>query len=188
MQATEREEIARLTEEYGGTWGINHTRRLLRLVEQIGVGLPFDRDVVWLAAHLHDWGAYARWAAPGVDHAARSREVAADFLAERGHAPGIIGPVLECIASHHSGDPQRSPEAVLLSDADGLDFLGFIGVARDFSKNAKDLRAAYQSVRARLEKVPKLLCLEKSKVMAVERIARMDLFLSGFAAETGGDF
>ncbi len=24
-------EIARLTEEYGGEWGINHTRRLLQL-------------------------------------------------------------------------------------------------------------------------------------------------------------
>jgi hypothetical protein len=29
MHAINREEIIRLTEEYGGQWGINHTRRLL---------------------------------------------------------------------------------------------------------------------------------------------------------------
>jgi len=188
MEPMDREEIARLTEEYGGQWGINHTRRLLRLVELIGEGLSYDHDVVWLAAHLHDWGAYAKWAAPGVDHAARSKEVAAPFLAERGMEPGIIAHVLECIGTHHSGDPQRSREAVLLSDADGLDFLGFIGVARDFSKNAKDLRVAYRSVKARREKVPKLLILEKAKAMAAERIARLDGFLAGFEEETGGFF
>lgn len=183
-----REEIARLTEEYGGVWGINHTRRLLRLIETIGEGLAYDRDVVWLAAHLHDWGAYAKWAAPSVDHAARSREVAAGFLAERDFAPGVIERVLECIATHHSGDPNRSLEAILLSDADGLDFLGFIGVARDFSKNARDLRGAYQSVKKRREKVPGLLCLDKTKALAAERLARLDAFLAGLEEETGGDF
>ena len=31
-----RDELARLTEEYGGAWGINHTRRLLSLIDIIG--------------------------------------------------------------------------------------------------------------------------------------------------------
>jgi hypothetical protein len=29
MKAIHKDEIIRLTEEYGGQWGINHTRRLL---------------------------------------------------------------------------------------------------------------------------------------------------------------
>jgi hypothetical protein len=33
MPALDKDEIARLTEQYGGEWGINHTRRLLHLVE-----------------------------------------------------------------------------------------------------------------------------------------------------------
>ena len=50
----DRDEIAALTEEYGGSWGINHTRRLLRLVDLVGGDQGWDRDAVWLAAHLHD--------------------------------------------------------------------------------------------------------------------------------------
>ncbi len=38
MTKINKDEIARLTEEYGGQWGINHTRRLLRLISMIGEG------------------------------------------------------------------------------------------------------------------------------------------------------
>jgi HD superfamily phosphodiesterase len=71
MDPKDRDEIVRLTEEYGGQWGINHTRRLLQLIAIIGEGLQYDQDVVWLAAHLHDWGAYGPWVQAGVDHAVR---------------------------------------------------------------------------------------------------------------------
>ncbi len=76
-------EIARLTEEYGGTWGINHTRRLLRLIEVIGQGHDYDSEALWLAAHLHDWGAYAPWEQAGVDHVLCSGQVAEAYLSER---------------------------------------------------------------------------------------------------------
>ena len=99
----DHDEIARLTEEYGGAWGINHTRRLLALIDVIGAGQSYDAEAVWLAAHLHDWGAYKPWAQAGVDHAVRSREVAEQFLAERGCPPALAERVLECIALHHSG-------------------------------------------------------------------------------------
>ena len=49
----DNDEIARLTEEYGGAWGINHTRRLLKLISIIGEGLGYDEHTAWLAAHLH---------------------------------------------------------------------------------------------------------------------------------------
>ena len=53
----DRNEIARLTEEYGGEWGMNHTRRLLELISIIGEGMDYNNEAIWLAAHLHDWGA-----------------------------------------------------------------------------------------------------------------------------------
>lgn len=149
-----KEEIVHLTETYGGQWGINHTRRLLRLIATIGEGYRFDHEVVWLAAHLHDWGGYATWAQEGVDHAVRSKQVAADFLAENGYSESLIVPVLECIETHHSGDPNRRLEALLLSDADALDFLGVVGMLRDFSKKPSDLRKAYETVKGRKEKLP----------------------------------
>jgi uncharacterized protein len=182
----DREEISRLTEEYGGSWGINHTRRLLKLIEIIGKDLAYDEDAIWLAAHLHDWGGYTPWAQEGVDHAMRSKQVAEQFLAEREFSIEWSKLVLECIELHHNGDAKKSLEAILLSDADALDFLGIVGMLRDFSKNTKDLRKAYEITRKRREKLPKMLRLEKSKELANERLEEMDQLYSRFEAETFG--
>lgn len=42
----DQNEIARLTEEYGGQWGINHTRRLLQLISIISEGQQYNSDAV----------------------------------------------------------------------------------------------------------------------------------------------
>ena len=188
MEMIDREEIVRLTEEYGGAWGINHTRRLLKLISIIGEGQEFSADAVWLAAHLHDWGGYGKWAQEGVAHALRSKQVAEVFLAERGYPEGLTALVLECIEFHHSDDPSRSIEAILLSDADALDFLGVVGVVRDFSKNPRDLRKAYEATKGRREKLPKVLYLAKSKEIAFERIEEMDDVLARFEKDAFGYF
>ncbi|MDR3574308.1 MAG: HD domain-containing protein [Anaerolineaceae bacterium] len=184
----DRAEIERLTEEYGGQWGINHTRRLLQLIAIIGEGHEYDADVVWLAAHLHDWGAYGPWPKAGVDHAVRSKQVAEPFLREQDFPPELIELVLECIEQHHQGGANRRIESILLSDADALDFLGAVGVLRDFSKKPNDLRAAYKMVRTRMEKLPKMICLAKTKEIAAKRLQEMESLLAAFEAETFGCF
>ena len=184
----DRDEIIRLTEEYGGRWGINHTRRLLHLISIIGEGQEYNADAVWLAAHLHDWGGYTPWAQKEVNHALRSKQVAETFLAERGYSDDLIELVLECIEYHHSGDSQRSIESILLSDADALDFLGVVGVLRDFSKNPRELRRGYEATRRRREKLPSMLCLKRSKEIAAKRIKQMDELLATFEADTFGYF
>ncbi len=143
----DHEEIAARTEEYGGIWGISHTRRLLQLISIIGEGQAYNSEGVWLAAHLHDWGGYGKWAQNGIDHAVRSAQVAETFLSDRDCDPALQELVLECIRLHHTGGPGRSIESVLLSDADALDFLGVVGVLRDFSKNPKNMRKAYEVTR-----------------------------------------
>lgn len=184
----DKAEVARLTEEYGGQWGISHTRRLLELISIIGEGQIYNADVVWLAAHLHDWGAYPQWAQQGIDHAVRSVQVAETFLAERDCPEDLKGLILECIRLHHSGGQDRSVESILLSDADGLDFLGVVGVLRDFSKNPKDMRQAYEATKTRRAKVPGMLCLDKSKAMAARRIEQMDELLARFEQDSWGYF
>jgi uncharacterized protein len=184
----DRNEIARLTEEYGGLWGINHTRRLLHLISIIGQGQQYNLDAVWLAAHLHDWGAYPRWAQKEVDHALRSAQVSETFLTEKGFPQDFIELVLECIKLHHTGGPNRSIESILLSDADALDFLGVVGILRDFSKNPKDLRQAYDITKKRREKLPGMIVLDKSKEIAGERIGQMDELLTRFEQDSWGNF
>ncbi|HEX7588150.1 MAG TPA: hypothetical protein VF478_07535 [Anaerolineae bacterium] len=141
-----------------------------------------------LSAHLHDWGAYVPWARDGVDHALRSTEVAETFLAERNFPEGFKARVLECIEFHHSANPDRSIESILLSDADGLDFLGVVGVLRDFAKNPKDMKKAFESTRKRRKTVPHQLLLQKSRELAAARIIEMDALLSTFEQETQGYF
>jgi uncharacterized protein len=182
----DNDEIARLTEEYGGAWGINHTRRLLKLISIIGEGLGYDEHTAWLAAHLHDWGGYSPWAQKGVDHAERSAQVAETFLTEHGCEPELKERVLECIRMHHRGGAEGNTESVLLADADGLDFLGAVGVLRDFSKNPKEMRKAYEAARKRRATVPDLLKLPRAKDLAAERIAEMDDLLERFKRDAFG--
>ena len=184
----DRDELVCLTEDYGRAWGINHTRRLLQLIVSIGEGQSYNADALWVAAHLHDWGAYGKWAQPGVDHALRSRQVAEAFLAERNYPPDEVTLILACIEFHHADNVQRCLEVQLLSDADALDFLGVVGVLRDFSKNAKDLRQAFDISRKRRGKLPGLLCLARSKDLAVQRLADMDALFAKFEADSFGCF
>lgn len=179
-----KDEIVNLTEEYGGQWGINHTRRLLYLISLINAGQKYDADVVWVAAHLHDWGAYSKWQQNEIDHALRSTQVAESFLTQKGYPKEFIEPVLEVIKFHHSGDPNRSIESILLSDADALDFLGVVGVLRDFSKNPRNLRKAYEITQQRRNKVPQMIILEKAKEIAALRIQQMDELLDYFVQDS----
>lgn len=188
MSEIDKDEIVRLTEEYGGQWGINHTRRLLHLISIIGEGQHYNAEVIWVAAHLHDWGGYSKWMQAGVDHALRSRQVAEAFWAEKDYSPELLTPILECIEFHHSGDPDRRIEAILLSDADALDFLGVVGALRDFSKKPGDLRKAYEVVQGRKEKLRQLICLEAAKTIAAQRLERMESLLTFFEEETFGYF
>jgi hypothetical protein len=63
-----------------------------------------------------------------------------------------------------------------------------VGVLRDFSKNPRDLRAAYEQVRKRREKVPAMLQLERARVMGAERVSEMDALLQEFEAGSFGCF
>lgn len=184
----DKDEIVRLTEEYGGAWGLQHTQRLLRLIAIIGQGLTYDSEALWVAAHLHDWGGYAAWAQKGVDHALRSRQVAEPFLSDRDYPAEMKALILECIELHHAGDSDRSLESILLRDADALDFLGVVGVLRNFSKNPRELRKAYEETQKRREKLLGLLRLDKAKELAAERASRMDELLARFEEETFGCF
>jgi uncharacterized protein len=158
----------------------------LHLISIIGAGLEYHAEVIWVAAHLHDWGGYPNWMQLGVDHSLRSRQVAEEFLVEKGYPPELLTPTLECIEYHHGSDPNRRIEAVVLSDADALDFLGVVGVLRDFSKKPGDLRKAYEVVQSRKENLRKSICLELSKTIAAQRLESMERLLMTFEEESIG--
>jgi uncharacterized protein len=184
----DREELVSLTEEYGGKWGINHVCRLLELIAIIGEDEVYDEEALWVATYLHDWGAYSHWSRPSVHHAVRSTEVAEAFLSERQYPEPLKSLVLECIANHHSLENDMSTEALLLRDADALDFLGVVGALRIFSKSFKELRQAYEKTKKKRDLLADVFFFDKARRLAEDRTAELDALLAAFERDSFGYF
>ena len=110
----------------------DHVLRVLALAERIGWAEGADLEVVRAAALLHD-GGREQAEADGLDHAAfaadRAREILARWPSEKVEA------VAHAIAAHRfrTGPEPATLEAQVLFDADKLDAIGAVGVARAFA-------------------------------------------------------
>ena len=182
----DREEITRLTLEYGGDWAINHSLRLLHLISMIGEGMDYNEEAIWLAAYLHDWGGYQKWLQPGIEHYDRSVEVARDFLAERGCPEDLKNLVLEIIQYHHGGSPDRSIESKLFTDADMLDLLGVVGVLRIFSMVPRNLKGAVAAVKKYRDLYIAGVSFPKTRELAEKRLQETEDLLAKLEEETFG--
>jgi len=112
----------------------DHILRVLALVERIARAEVADLAVVRTAALLHDWG---RGEADndGQDHATVAAGRARAYLTARGHPPAWIEAVVHAIAAHRfrAAPEPETLEARVLFDADKLDAIGAIGIARAFA-------------------------------------------------------
>ena len=95
-----------------------------------------DLDILKTAALLHDIARVKEFQdkTGSIDHAILGAEMAAEILRKHGYSKEEIDLVKHCIAAHRfrgKVKPQTR-EAKILFDADKLDVLGAIGVARSF--------------------------------------------------------
>ena len=117
----------------GHDWA--HIRRVWLLAQRLAAGAPAaDRELVELGALLHD---IADWKAHGGDYEAGPRAARA-WLAGLGAPEALIGRVETLIREvSFKGlgvpTPVSSPEAALVQDADRLDAIGAVGIARAFA-------------------------------------------------------
>lgn len=109
-----------------------HVLRVLRLVERIGPAEGADMALLRAAALLHDVARAAEHAG-GPCHAQAGAQRAREIL--RGQDPALVEAVALAIASHRfrSGVAPASIEARVLFDADKLDAMGAIGIARAYA-------------------------------------------------------
>jgi HD superfamily phosphodiesterase len=173
------EDIIQMTIRDGENWALAHARRLLHLIEQIGTGLAYDTQALTLATYLHDWGAFPRYALKDVEHALRSRQVAeADILPHMDLSPAQTETVLQAIELHDYRDPRPAPsnEALLLREADMLEFLGAIGMAREFARGPRNVDACNKRVLSRRAGIQGRLTITLAKEIARRRIDRMEQF------------
>lgn len=187
-----KNKIKNLTIEYGGSWGFDHVQRVLSLIKIIGENVDYNEEVVWYSTYLHDWGAFPKFNPEKVElgHEVRSREVAETILSESELTSSIKNIIFESIENHDYRTCHQTKyiETTLLRDADFLDFLGIIGIAREFARGPKDIKECYKHVIARRDAVINKLVLPKSKMIAKTRISRMNEFLELLKKESFGYF
>ncbi len=117
----------------------DHIRRVTHLARTIARAEGANVGVVAAAALLHDVPASAPAedaAGARADHHRAAAAFAEKYLAARGMPPADVANVAHCIAAHRFRDASIMPqtlEARCLYDADKLDSMGAIGVARAFA-------------------------------------------------------
>ena len=113
----------------------DHTQRVYRMALHLGEQEGADREIVALAALLHDIGRTEEDRSQGrIRHAERGADMARKILAGEGLEDNKIGKIVHCIATHRFRDNKQpeTPEAKVLFDADKLDSIGAVGIARAF--------------------------------------------------------
>jgi len=109
-----------------------HVLRVLAMAERIGRAEGAAMEIVRTAALLHDVGR-AMDEAAGRDHAAFGAEQVWKILAD--HPADKVQAISHAIAAHRfrAGPQPETLEAQVLFDADKLDAIGAVGVARAFA-------------------------------------------------------
>ena len=114
--------------------GFDHIERVYRMAEKLALLEGADLEIVHAAALLHDSRGSDPNSGERMSHHEASALFAEQVLREEGWQEERIRAVQHCIRAHrYRGDAENAPqtiEAKVLFDADKLDVLGAIGVAR----------------------------------------------------------
>jgi uncharacterized protein len=181
------EEIEALVARVGTdpVYGFAHCLRVYALAEELAASenVTYDREILRVAALLHDVGLYKAYAMrEPADRAKRSALVARRILQDWDFPPQASQAVIEAIERHPPGVPgSAASETILLKDAIGLDYLGAIGVSRMLAmvgseEDVPDIRTAIWNAESLRQKIPDLLVLQSSKDLASRRIREMEDF------------
>jgi uncharacterized protein len=173
-------------------WGWQHSVRNYRLglLLAAGDGLTVDRDVLFAAAFLHDMAAYKPYGRKGVEHGDRAAQTSEAVLRAAGF-PMAKFPAVQAAERGHMyyRNPGTRPEAIVLHDADSLDFLGDIGAARMLSltgESAASFTPAVKALRGFITDIPPKLITATGRRLGAQRAAELERFLDALETETFG--
>jgi uncharacterized protein len=171
-------------------WGWQHSERNYRIALQLaqGDGLKVDDDVLFAAAFMHDMAAFQPCPDAKMEHGDCAAIESEAVLRAAGFPMQKYAAVAAAERGHmYYRDPGTQPEAIVLHDADSLDFLGDIGAARMLSLTGAqkpDFGAAVKSLRSFLKDIPSRLVTRSARAMAAGRIAELQQFLDALDRET----
>jgi uncharacterized protein len=172
-------------------WGYSHCMRDYALAKDLAAAdhVAVDDDVLFAAAYLHDIAAFAPWEDTKADHSDVGARVVDTVLKGSGFPMVKIDAVRGAIRTHmYYRDPVGS-EALYLHDADALDWLGAIGVARiialvDPNGGKPDAPKAVAMLADNLNKVPARVLSPAARARVPERKAELEKFLADLRRES----
>jgi len=191
-----------------GSHDWDHTLRVFRLCEILGPAENADMEVLGAAAYLHDIGRASQDASNGaICHAEKGAHMAATLVEALPYAKKQKQNILHCIRSHRfrNNCKPATTEARVLFDADKLDAIGAVGVARAFlfagevgaRLHNPDIDAAsgrpysendtgYREFKVKLCKIKDRMLTAGGRKLARERHAFMNGFFNRFLDEYEG--
>jgi len=195
-------------EKARGSHDWEHTLRVHGLCLRIGAKEGADMLVLAAAAYLHDIGRADQDAVNGsVCHAAKGAQLAKMILAPLPLDDCKKENIIHCVRAHRyrEGCSPATPEARVLFDADKLDAIGAIGVARAYlfagelgaclhnpnlspeqTQSYSRDDTGYREFVVKLSKIKDRILTTEGKRMAEERHAFMTAFFERFMEEYEG--
>jgi len=172
-------------------WGWSHSVRDYELAKELAAAdhVTLDDDVLYAAAYLHDVAAFAPFRKPNVDHQDEAASLVESLLTGTGFPTAKIEAVRGAIRTHMFERDPAGPEAIYLHDADALDWLGAIGIARIFglvdpNGGNPDGPAAVKRLENYLAKVPSRIVSKAGKARTPERVRELEQFLRALRSES----
>jgi uncharacterized protein len=198
-----------------------HCLRVKRLALRIAdgedavAGERLDRDVLVATAYLHDVGRGREWQGEG-DHVDMGLAAAREVLPTIGFPAGKVGDVVRCIRHHEEYEWARddaaahsetlASEILAFQDADRLDAIGAVGLARMFCfggayrrplwipevepgfwKHGEIGGSTYTHLYEKLFKLKDTMNTATGRALAETRHAFMERFATEFEGEWAGE-
>ncbi len=172
-------------------WGYSHSMRDYALARELAAAdhVTLDDDVLFAAAYLHDMAAFKPWEDEKLDHSDVAAGIVDTVLNGTGFPMAKIDAVRGAIRTHMYYRDPVGPEALYLHDADALDWLGAIGVARimalvDPKGGDPDGPKAVKLLEENLKAVPARVLSPAGRARVAPLKAELEKFLSDLKRET----
>lgn len=127
-----------------------HVMRVYRIALNIAKNENIDLEVIKIAVLLHDIGSGKEMSDPTgqTDHAIEGAKMAKQILEQLNYPKDKIKHIQDCIISHRyrTGNKPQSKEVEIVFDADKLETVGAIGIARVFSWIGRNNAHIYRKV------------------------------------------
>lgn len=182
-------ELARMTFIHPA-WGWQHSERDYDLGMELARndGLHVDSDVLFAAAFLHDMAAFMPCRGKHLEHGACAALQSPAILRADGFPPAKIPAVQAAERTHmYYMTPGTDPAAIVLHDADSLDFLGAIGAARMLAltgDKAASFAPAMRTLETFLNVIPPRLVTRSARLLGRQRVAELRALLAELHEET----